>query len=92
MDNLTKDLVVHKLVGVKFTYKKIRDFFENRKGWKEVDRNKERWQSMALHFDYKNNFGLSIVAGDNLYSIPRKKAKEYKAVEIGLLFNDSLII
>lgn len=66
----------------------------NKRGWILVRDYTEKpfaFHTIGLRFRFKNTKkGLSIVAGDGLYSTPRGVAYDYSAVEIGLIhFNDN---
>lgn len=81
----------------KMSQESIIKMFKNRKGWKitkeymKEDISIKNYYGIGLHAQYKNGYGLSIIAGHMLYSSPRKKAKEYTMVEVALTYNESLV-
>jgi hypothetical protein len=76
------------------TQKDLERFFNSRKGWKIIKTLSSIHRDdygIFIHSQYRNGLEISIIAGEGLYSSPRKKAEEYNSVEIAIFKGDNWI-
>jgi len=65
----------------------LRSFINKQTGWEVTESYLDRMKhyGIGLRAKYKNGWGLSIVAGEYVYSSPQKKSNNYSLVEVGLV-------
>jgi len=68
------------------TQENLEKFFRKREGWNVIRTRKgfTKTHGIFVCARYKNDIEISVMAGEGLYSSPRKKAEKYQTVEVAI--------